>query len=392
MIQKHLLTRDNLIMLMAFMLGLLLPLKEDYSSKALIVLAVLVLIHFYKNGIKLRESYLNLLKIQKAIFILAVLILVYAILTILLCGVKAGFDINRLSFSLLLLSFSLFFVLLKNVNFRVFVYALLLGLSISGVLRVIFGFFDSHEFIFQRVKIPYENYISSSPLVYSVMLNFCYSYFLSNYQKMKRVIFLLVITLVLFFHITFFTVSGFSIFLLVNFIFIIFIFFKKFYKPFVILLFISSFVIFSFLLTEKGSILLKNVEGESSRVRNYSTSLIIIKKSPLIGYGVGNELYTLQENRNPKVWEFKEKYHAHNQYFEFIIGGGVINLVLYLTLFALSFLHALKNNKILLLLFLVNILFTMYIESLLVIHKGFIFVTLIFGYLIFFNDNNREDL
>lgn len=268
-----------------------------------------------------------------------------------------------------------------------------IGLSISGLTRVITAVFTDQSLFFQRISIPLEDYISSTPLIYSVMLNFCYSYFLFSVhrQEIKKTTFLIITLLVVLFHMTYLSVSGFVIFFLINIIFVSYIYLKRVYKALVILLFSISVFSFAFLLTETGGNVLSKIEGESSRVRNYSTSIQVIAKSPVIGYGVGNEINTLQSNRNQASWEFKEKYNAHNQYFEFLIGGGLINLTLYLSLFFLALIHSLKNDKILLILFLINIMFTMYVESLLVIHKGFIFVSLILPYLIFVYDN-KEDL
>jgi O-antigen ligase len=394
MLNKYILsTNIPFLSIITFLFGFSIPLKEDYSSKMLLVVFVLGLIYIHRNrkGLFIEE---NFKKLKTYILLFNSLILLYALCNTLLNGMDENFDANRFSFSILLFVFSLFFVFLRKVkiNFRLFVFSLFIGLSLSGIIRVVFWLFVSTGSLPQRINIPYDDYISSNPIVYAVMLNFCYSYFLFllKEKQLDIINFCFIFLVILFFQLTYFSFSGFFIFLLTNVCFLIYINFKRTYRVFTLILFSLSLISFSFLLTKTGSDFLTKIEGESSRVRNYATSIYTIKKAPIIGYGIGNELTTLQSNRDASLWEHKNKYHAHNQYFEILIGGGFLYLFLYLLNFLAVVSHAIMRDKIVLVLFLINITFTMYIESLLVIHKGFIFVSLILSYLIFFNDNKQD--
>ncbi|GGD76450.1 hypothetical protein GCM10011412_12720 [Maribacter cobaltidurans] len=128
------------------------------------------------------------------------------------------------------------------------------------------------------------------------------------------------------------------------------------------------------------------IDGENSRIRNYNVNMELILAAPIFGYGLGKERQTMQANRNEKSWEYKNNYHAHNQYFESLLGGGVILLLLILSLLALLLRKALFNTaSVYATSFVVILLYSFLIESILRRHHGILFFSF-FLFLLYFYD------
>ncbi len=374
------------------------PLKEDLNSKVLILLALAFVVVFLKKPLQ-KFSLLFSKTSSSYIFISSLVFLTIGVLSLIISGPTELFKGNRFSFPVLFVLFSLFFYVKpqKLFTIKAATYSLFIALSISGLVRFFYGIYQyfttSTSFFLTRLSpIPLERYISSNPIIYGTLLNFCYSSILILFLKkeIKKEYFFIASLLLLTFHVNYFSLSSAIIFVLINIICLLFFYFKTLYKPLTICVFLFSVLSFTFLLTSKGGEVLASIEGEASRVRNYSTSLEIVKDSPLLGYGVGNELHILQSYRDSNSWEYINKYHAHNQYFETLLGGGIFYFMSFLSIIILSLIHAFNEKKILLVLFLINLGLTMYIESLLVIHKGFIFASFIWAYLIFNNVNEKD--
>ncbi len=373
-----------------FIFVLVIPLKENWSSIALVVYSIFSIYIFFKSKIKDRIGRSD---INGIIHISIAFALVSGISHIINMPYIDDIDFNRFSFPFLVLGFLLTFY------FRIFVtvertkifLALFIGISISATMRIAFSIYNciktGENFLFTRVEIPYEAFFSSNPLIYSVFLNFCVSYVLIEIFKNKKSKLILIMLLVClcFAGLTYFSTTG-LVSLFINVVLTVLYFkFKSYYKKSTALLFSSTFLGFLVLLTPLGAKMLTYVDGESSRVRNYNTSVSVFKDKGMFnfGFGVGNELNTLQLKRKKKSWEFLEKYHAHNQYFEFILGGGFLYGLLFLLMLIWSINYALVNDKLLLVLFLNTCYTIMFFESLLVIHKGFLFVSYFWVYLIF---------
>lgn len=370
----------------------LIPLKEDYSSKGLILVFTFVILpFFYNNRHAVKFKLKEFRKIKITILISSFIILIYNLLTLKVA--VENIDYNRFSFIGLFILFSVCFVFSSyKLSLKKIVYSLFLGLTISGLYRVYLSLCEGTIFKFTRIEIPFYNYISSNPIIYAVLLNFCYGgfLFLVSKKQINKKYFFVFLLLTILFHFSYFSSSGFIIFLIINFLFLLYLFSAKLFKISTVLLQIICFALFLFTLSPKGSLMFETLDGDSSRIRNFSTSLTIIKKAPFFGYGIGNEINILQKERNPNVWEYKQKYHAHNQYFEFLIGGGIINLTVYLLFFISAFILAFKKKDIVFIFFLINITFVMYIESLLITHKGFVFSSLLLSYFIFNNDKESN--
>lgn len=124
MIQNQILSKQNYFLVVTFLFGFFLPLKEDYSSKVLIIVALISVIHFYRNRLFIFKKRTSS-KIEFYFIIFSLLLVLYSIGSLFIHGVAEVFQINRFSFSMLLLFVSLFFYFSKkpSINFELFVFS-----------------------------------------------------------------------------------------------------------------------------------------------------------------------------------------------------------------------------------------------------------------------------
>ncbi|WP_378186034.1 O-antigen ligase family protein [Aquimarina sp. W85] len=331
---------------------------------------------------------------------MTITMLILALFSLVINGFTEGFKGSRLSFLFLFILFQIIFHVLTVgvLHISILTFSLFAGVSIAGFFRLFVGiqsmYNENLQFLFTRIDvIPWKDFVDSNPIIYGMLLNFCYVSFLFLFSKKNITarLLIIIIALLILFHLTYFSLSGGIVFLLINVGFFMAKYNPKLLKRNIAVLIPCMTACFLIVLSNSGGEFFSNIDGESSRIRNYKTSLNVIKNRPVLGYGVGNELTTLQQNRSSNSWEFKNKYHAHNQYFEMLIGGGFIYLIIFLTLLGVSLYHGILNHNFILIFFLLIIFSIMFIESLLVTHKGFIFVAFIWSYLLY-HENNQSYL
>lgn len=371
--------RNIFILLYSFTL----PLKESWNS---IFLIIFLLICVYKNNHKIKkEIFRDILLILTMIFCLTsiALMIIHPIIE------AETFKLNRLFFPVLLFGFGYLFKsnVINPPPLNQMINALFFGLSISGILRVLYGIKDfvlyQETFFFTRVQIPFESFISPNPIVYGLMLCLCSNYYLISFfnKKTTKTTLLIVFVLQALFLTSFYSTLGFFLALLTTFLLLIFYCKNQFKKQITFVAFVIAVSGLLFLLTPTGSYLLGLLDGDLSRVRNFSTSTEIISNIPAFGYGVGNEVSILQIHRSPSSWEFYKAYNAHNQFFELIIAGGWLYLIVFLTIIIYLIKSALKNNNLLLVSFVLSVFIVMFFESLFALHTGISFISFYFVYL-----------
>lgn len=182
--------------------------------------------------------------------------------------------------------------------------------------------------------------------------------------------------------------SGMGIFILINVAMIFRIFTEKKYKVVSSFLIVLPLIIMSVLTLSGVQNVFVKLDGDGSRIRNYNINKEIIVKSPLFGFGIGKELEKMQSVRGARSWEYLNKYNAHNQYFQFIIGGGIFYCFLVLLLPIFAQMNFWKQNRY----FLVNgfglvILYVCLIESFLVRHHGVLFFSYFIGLFLSYKKN-----
>ncbi len=68
-------------------------------------------------------------------------------------------------------------------------------------------------------------------------------------------------------------------------------------------------------------------------------------KTSLIGWGQENFNYVFNKNYNPKMWAHELWFdRAHNVYLDWLIAGGLLGFILYLSLYITSFIYILRSN------------------------------------------------
>ncbi|MEK6780175.1 MAG: O-antigen ligase family protein [Bacteroidota bacterium] len=122
----------------------------------------------------------------------------------------------------------------------------------------------------------------------------------------------------------------------------------------------------------------------------WDCSLESFSKSPIIGYGAGTQFLRREQcYANYSFYgPFGTDFNSHNQYLEYLLIGGIVLLMLFLSQLCYSFRAAFKSGSWLHLLFLVIFITTCLGESLLETHKGIVFFALFNSIFIFGNTYN----
>ncbi|TQO38905.1 O-antigen ligase [Arenibacter algicola] len=126
--------------------------------------------------------------------------------------------------------------------------------------------------------------------------------------------------------------------------------------------------------------------SEQSRILIYHTCMELIKKHPIMGYGIGDANDVLQEEytANSYLTLAKKQYNAHSQFFQTLLQAGIIAFIILIVPIGLIFFKGLRNPYVLAAIIAFVIL--MGFESLLVRYNGIIFYAIIIP-LLMRNDN-----
>ena len=119
----------------------------------------------------------------------------------------------------------------------------------------------------------------------------------------------------------------------------------------------------------------ENANSTNIRVAIYKNAIEVVKKSPYVGYGIGDSNLALINNYKNDIL-LKDQYNSHNQYLSFLVIGGPMLLIIYLFFFFKHINIALKEkNKtfFILLLFYSTVMLT---ENILERENGVIFFSL----------------
>lgn len=128
-----------------------------------------------------------------------------------------------------------------------------------------------------------------------------------------------------------------------------------------------------------------NYSATEPRIERWKCAMELIKRSPLIGYGSGDEIDMLKTEYARKGFfiSYIESFNAHNQYLSIWLKHGIIGLLLFLALFYYYCRLAVKNKDFVYFAFLLLLLFGFYTENILDANKGIVFFALfntLFGY------------
>jgi hypothetical protein len=137
-----------------------------------------------------------------------------------------------------------------------------------------------------------------------------------------------------------------------------------------------------------------NYYSAEPRIDRWKGGLELIKRSPIFGYGTGDErdlLKTEYINRGLYI-SYLEEFNAHNVYLSYAIKNGVAGLLVFLAAFAYYFKLAAKKN-FMYLSFLLLLIIGFYTENILDANKGILFFAIfntLFGYSALKDRNDKK--
>ncbi|EAR02768.1 O-antigen ligase family protein [Maribacter sp. HTCC2170] len=359
----------------------------DWSSKSLIFVGIVALFN-----LKIERELFN----SKLLYALLAL-LVFSLLNIFL--VAKRFDE---SFLILIGLVFFFYFLFLHTSLRPSWHRYLLISFASGVYFV--GFINltvaSFEIIDLSANSLYNSWqqysiIDIQKIYYAFYLNLAYLFIVdelvkSNMKfKVISIVAICAISLLLLWYTG--SLSGIGLLMVLSFLIVVYHVIPKYISIVSNVMVVLPLLIFIALTNPTVQNVFSKIDGENSRIRNFNTNKELVSQAPIFGYGLGKEFEIMQAARKPRSWEFKNKYHAHNQYFEFLLGGGVLLVLLFFYFFFMLYERAIKNRgkHLLPIGFCVSIVFVFLIESIFRRHHGVLFFSFFFMLFIHYlkNDN-----
>lgn len=124
-----------------------------------------------------------------------------------------------------------------------------------------------------------------------------------------------------------------------------------------------------------------------TRMERWNIALNLIKASPVVGYGSGDEVDLLKEKyfENKLYDSYLHRLNAHNQYLSFLIKGGIVGLLVYLFTLLYGLTICIKTKDMLFVCFLILVTTVSLSESFLDANKGVFFYSFFFSFFIFCN-------
>ena len=120
---------------------------------------------------------------------------------------------------------------------------------------------------------------------------------------------------------------------------------------------------------------MEGYNGFTTRLAQWEVSWSIIKQAPIWGVGPADVQQKLQiaYKNNFLKYSYRDKLNAHNQYVQTCLGLGFIGLVFFVACLAVPGLLAMRQKKIIHLVFLLLFAIGCITESMLYVHKGIVF-------------------
>ncbi|MEN8879646.1 MAG: O-antigen ligase family protein [Polaribacter sp.] len=221
-----------------------------------------------------------------------------------------------------------------------------------------------------------------------IALIFSLRLFLSVKKKYEKLV-LLFLNLMLFFFLLIYARKGPIIAFIITLVIVSYLDYRKYLKY--NLLFVFGLTVTFFLipttrdrfleLTKIQKTTIDVTSSSNTRFEIYKNSFSLIKKSPFLGYGIGDyqeELDKVYQNNAPVL--LNGVYNSHNQYLGFLLIGGVLLLFTFLFYLSHKFNLAFKTNNTLLLSILVFYSVMMLFENILERENGVIFFSFLINF------------
>ncbi|MGS2762734.1 O-antigen ligase family protein [Sinomicrobium sp. M5D2P9] len=359
----------------------------DWSSKALIFLVIVFILNLKPNRKQLSED--NVLKVLTALT-------VYAVLNMLFLSGTFSASIFKLTGLCLIFCLMISQSDFKAININKAFLAFVLGVFVVGTINLI-------AFGVEMVNNGYSGFFNTwqtfsiidiDKIYYAVYINMAYLITVDCFSKkiigLNTYILVTSLSVILFLYTG--AVSGILVFILLNVLLAAKKVWKKGYTTLVFFTFLTPLILMIGLSFKPVQDVFQKIDGEGSRMRNYNINKEIVIQMPFFGHGIGKEMETMQNARKSTSWEYQNKYNAHNQYFQYLIGGGIVLLSGIISLlFILLYRPINKEAKLLTIGFCLILLYIFIIESFLERHHGLMFFAFFFNALLFLNRDKLAD-
>lgn len=126
-------------------------------------------------------------------------------------------------------------------------------------------------------------------------------------------------------------------------------------------------------------------EGAEPRIKRWEGALELFRKSPIFGYGTGDEIPMLKTKyvEHELFVSYFESFNAHNQYLSYALKNGLFGLLIFLGVFVYYLRLAIRHKCYIYLCFLTLLLIGFFTENILDANKGiffFAFFNTLLGY------------
>lgn len=379
---NHIVAKVNTFLAGLVAFSIVLPIRANA------LISVVVLLGYFIYGIAKRNF-------SKHFFKTPLFFLIFAHLAIQLLGllhslnVLQGYDDLERYFFALLLPIFIWLIRCYGITTSQLIIAFAIGtigLTFYGIVNSMFVLDEKQrDNIFESGHAYFSDKILMHPSYLSLYLTFVFFFLLekgrSCFRKLsKPMLAALLLSLIYIVGMLLFLRSqmGLIIFVLLCFLYAIIVFKKRAWLMTFLLVTISMMV---FLLDANRMSTFFDTYGKNvssaldNRFKVWGGAIEAIKAAPILGVGTGSEQSALNDGYSKTGYQegIDRVYNAHNQYLQFWVRNGIIELVCFLALLVYSFRKSLQSSNYTFLLF--NIVFSLYMltESSLSVHKGIVF-------------------
>ncbi|WP_171032356.1 O-antigen ligase family protein [Polaribacter aestuariivivens] len=368
---------------------------SNVKSIVIIVTSIFVLINFFSSKNTFDKNYF-----------LSNTFYFFVLLFTLLFSNNLDVAFLKIQTMLSLIVFPLIFSLLNNeakkrlIKFKInYFWIYIISVVVYNTIPFLWFYSGIPNYSFLGMSYHLKNFIMNNigkygihPIYMSmhccIAVIFSIKVFLFIKKKYKKIL-LLILNLIIFFFLLIYARKGPIIALIITLIFFSYLEYRKYFKYNLILIF-GLITLFSLIPTTRNRFLelskmsTTTVDGSSSsniRYTIYNNSIELIKNAPFLGYGIGDyqeELNKSYQKNAPILLE--KKYNSHNQYLGFLLIGGVLLLVSFLSFYGKKIILAYKTNNTLLISILIFYGVTMLFENILERENGVIFFALFINF------------
>ncbi len=384
-------------LLLAFLVTL--PFDMIYSETALVCLVIHTLIH-------LQKKHLHSIRWRSLVLLISVYLLTCLGTAYTSYTGEAFYEWER-QLALLLFPFVLS---VNTIDLRKYTMPLLVGLTASCTLTILFLYYDAlHTILYYHLPLKtlfskaFLNHNFSMPIdlhatyfsMYIVMSAVTVLYLLIAAQSNRRRLSLLIVLFILLAGMIQLAARATLIaFLVINLSVIPLTLLKKQHrlKFLSVVSFVSLLIIFFILNNESfrnryiadfKKDLVQNITNMSvlePRAVRWECAWVLVKQSPVLGHGSGSEITLLKEEyfRRRYYYSYLNELNAHNQYLSFMVKTGFTGFLIFLLLLFKGFKKAIRTKDVFFLSFLVLITTVSFSENILDVNKGIFFVAFFF--------------